>query len=348
MSTLDDLLHTADRLRRVRDAALRRRWRVGALLGAGGFGAVFALDGASEEEHATVAAEGLDPDATDLDGWILDGSAIKIPVAWPQAEANHTVVAHGAGPHRIVQITETGPFVTRGIDGIQQAEAILRASAAQQARHSSPVLPEVRLVAELGGVPVAIYERLDAVPLPHLIANYPDTARAALPAIAASLQVLHSTFGHHGDLKPEHVLWDPASESARFIDPLRGADEDAWIGTWGYTLGPVLAPDGTRAGILEDLGALVAIAAATLGHPALWGRWCHQTINAHNGRFGRGLAFDAIEQAVHGVFAAPPIIPGPWLDAASAYLDAFRNRSLASAPQSDRAQQLIAALATPR
>jgi hypothetical protein len=232
---------------------------VGEMLGAGGYAVAFAAD------------------------CVQNGPCVlKVPCLPLYEEPGLPRTIGGGPPYRVWEVTPTGPFSLDGPRSLQEAARLLQ-DACEQQRVTRCGRPLARLldVFTLGGQPAALYERAPGRSLRALMAADPDAARAAIPAIAIDLFLLHESFGRHKDLKPDHIFVN--GTEVVFIDPLPRQGD--WLGTLGYLLpaGPWRVPEEP----LEDLAALAAIIAEVWGAQVGWNeRFVRELLNSINGRFG--------------------------------------------------------------
>lgn len=287
-TTLGSLVADHPHLSPVAEDAARRGIRVGRLLSAGGYGAVFA---------ASAPGQG---------GCVLKVAGVEF--AGPQdIRDGDNGPFRDALPRSVYGIRSpslTGPLGTCAPATLEQASLLLgQACLRQQRAGAGCPLARLLLVLQLGGRAAALFERLRGPCLRSLLAEAPQEARAAVPAIARALLLLHDTFGGHGDLKPEHIFLDDGR--VVFIDPL--PEQCEWAGSLGYAL-PLFGPDQGR---LKDLGGMAAILAELWGGTVGWDeRFVYRVANLHNGRFScRGFELGhVLSRMQEGTASVPPAV----------------------------------------
>jgi hypothetical protein len=246
--TLESLTATHPDLLAVAEEAARQGLRVGCLLGAGSYGAVFAATSLRWGECVLKVA-GVDF-AGPRD--VHDGESGPYRIALPHS------LYHFFSPSPTLTPFPCAPAT------LEQAASLLQ-EACQRQQRLQVECPLARLLASLrlGGRVAALFERLRGPSLRSLLVEAPEQARATVPALARALLRLHETFGAHGDLKPDHVFVDRGE--VVFIDPLPETNE--WIGSLGYTPLSAWAMMNDR---LKDLGSLAAILAELWGGTVGW------------------------------------------------------------------------------
>jgi hypothetical protein len=271
------------RLKALLEDAQRQSLRIGSFLGRGSYGAV--LDVTSPEEGPC---------------------ALKIPWVGEVAVDDHPDLApYGHGPNRIEQIGLTGPFCLFAPSSLQEAAALLLAGVQRQMeRGAERPLPRIHRLVELGGLPAVLMERVWGPSLRELMRRDREQAVSKLEPIKRSIAQLHAVFGAHGDLKPEHVLFESSTQEVVLLDPLGDATA-TWIGSVGYALPHV-------GGLLRDLGALAAMVAEAFGGTLGWnGRVAYCLANRGNGRFSWGIRNERVHEAMR---EGTRNVPQPWRD----------------------------------
>jgi hypothetical protein len=295
MPTLADLAAADSRLARVAEDASRQGLVVRGLLGAGGYAAAF--EAMSPRHGPCVLKVPCLPGAPPPDG------------------------ETGSGPHRVTQVSETGPFVLTGPRSLDEASALLeRACRRQRETGCGRPLAVLLETLSLDDRPAALFERAPGVSLRSLMAEAPDEARAAIPCVARALSRLHEVFGGHGDLKPEHIF--VGNGEVVFIDPLD--IEDQWVGSLGYVL-PCVWWHGEDTAVLRDLTGVAAVLAEAWGGNVGWdGGLVHRLLNYLADADLAGCAgADVPERMKAGLRPAPPSLRQWILDAAAAALGTY-------------------------
>lgn len=283
LSTLASIVSASRQLALVAADAEARGLIVSDLIGAGGFSLVF------EAQNDAGAC------------------ALKIPWLCP---------SEPAGPRRVVRDVDRVRLVS--VRDQPDAVELLRASCDRQNGHPSEVLPALIAHTLLGGVDVALLERIRGPNLAQRMPMTPSDAVEAMRKTACAVQSLHRSFGPHGDLQPSHVMIPDAEGPARLLDPLCHPN---WVGTNRYTLGR------SDARQLADLGALVAMTAELFGGDVRW-----STTRAE--QIASGVA-DASMRAALGVDLERGLTRVPrklrqWaMDAGKTYLDAMFDDQIA-------------------
>jgi len=259
----------------------RSGWRVGELIGAGGYGGVF------------------DAFAPDAPPCVLKIAGIEFLFL---VSERPTELWQSHGPHVVRRLGATGPAFMRGVRSAEVAQKLLvEARRSQAVRGKSlqrrldetmyavhplrrpwpsrlPPLPALVETLDLGGRAAAVYERLRGNSVRQLMGRDRRTAFLALPAIASALYTLHHTHGSHGDVKPDHVFVD--GEDVCFVDPL--SRDSRSFGTVGYSV-----PFGWHRKVADVL-ALAATAAEIAGGTVGWNAQTSSRIADRHTRFGRG------------------------------------------------------------
>jgi hypothetical protein len=202
----------------------------------------------------------------------------------------------------------TGPFTleARADDALRAAMVRVPALRRQECSGRLP-LPALDRLTTAAGRPCAIWEWADGDVMGATDALDAETAAA----VARALVHLHASFGVHGDLRPEHVVWTAAGPV--LIDPLADLVTQG-VGPLGWTL-PVRANDPT----LADVASLVQWIATSLGARLPWDpAFVTGIANLTNGRFSpwahplsRGT-IAAIASAHGAALAGAPGAPARW------------------------------------
>ncbi len=104
-----------------------------------------------------------------------------------------------------------------------------------------------------------------------MIKYWPGRARRLFPRLAGVVGELHTSYGPHGDLKPEHVLTTlEGTREVVLIDPLGPITGEA-VGSQGWQL-PLPSVHDAHHGSkgLADLAALAQIIGACWGNALPW------------------------------------------------------------------------------
>ena len=296
MSSIADIAAFAQRLTAIERSARQQGYEFGDIIGYGCHGVVLVARGPQ-----------------------IDDAVVKLPLLWPGPQ---TSPHHHAGPRRLFQLSETGPFALETVTEESARELLLEAIT-RQAKRPCRVLADILGQLECAGTPAVLYERLGD---PHRSAGryfqLQDAGRlhGFFRDLAGALRKLHREFGAHGDLEPNHIFCVGPASQPRLIDPLCHGH---WFGSLGYTLGwaPFDEP-GDQARRVHDLGALVAIIARLFGGDLGWAAHIRVLANRHSGYFDQEASLERLRRdLIDGLRKVPEPLHSWAIDTGHAYID---------------------------